>query len=339
MGKRHRNLIEQILDPENFREAYRKAALGKRRTAGYLAFKEHSAAHLASLREAIRERRYRPAPPRQFWVYEPKPRPITALQFRDRIVQHALVAVIGPIFEAAMLPQSYACRPGRGTHAGAIRVQAMIRHLERSGRPVYALKTDFSKYFYSIDRARLWRRLEAKVSCRHTLWLIEQFTPRTGDGLPIGNLTSQLWAGVYGTQVDRFLCQTLKIPTFARYMDDIVVLHNSRAVLEGVRDFLECFCLNHLRLEFSHWSILPVEQGVNFLGYRIFPGHKLLRRDSVKRAKRRIRALTKARDNEALKRFLGAWLGHARWADSHNLIRHLAATRKEILHANRANRP
>lgn len=338
MAQRHRNLIEQILDPDNFREAYRKASLGKRRTAGYLAFKEHAAAHLASLRESIRARAYRPGAPRQFWVYEPKPRPITALQFRDRVVQHALVAVIGPIFEATMLPQSYACRPGRGTHAGALQVQATMRHLARSGRPVYALKTDFSKYFYSIDRAQLWRRIEAKISCRHTLWLIEQFTPRTGDGLPIGNLTSQLWAGVYGTQVDRFLCQTLKIPTFARYMDDIVVLHNSRAVLEGVKDFLEWYSLNSLRLEFSHWSILPVEQGVNFLGYRLFPGYKLLRRDSVRRAKRKLKALTRARDSEGLQRFLGAWLGHAQWADSHNLIRHLAHLKRGILNEHRANR-
>jgi hypothetical protein len=104
-----------------------------------------------------------------------------------------------------------------------------------------------------------------------------------------------------------------------------------------VKDFMECFCLNHLRLAFSHWSILPAEQGVNFLGYRIFPGYKLLRRDSVRRAKRRIRALARGQDNVALRRFLSAWLGHAGHADSHNLIRRLAAMRKELLHANRTN--
>lgn len=331
MAKRHRNLIERILDPENFMRAYQSAARGRRGSAGYLTFKEHDCAWLALLRQRIRDRTYQPGPPREFWVYEPKPRPITALPFRDRIVQHALVAIIGPIFEVGMLPQSYGCRPGRGVHSGAVRTQAMMRRMAASGRPVYALKTDFSKYFYSIDRAVLWRRIEAKISCRHTLWLIEQFTPRTGRGLPIGNLTSQLWANVYGTAVDRFIAQTLRISTFVRYMDDIVVLHNSRAVLEGVRDFLEWYCLNSLRLEFSHWSIQPIERGVNFLGYRIFRGHKLMRRNSVINAKRQIRKLTRARDSGALKRFLAAWLGHARWADSHNLIRHLAQLKRETV--------
>lgn len=330
MAKRHRNLIDSILDPDNFARAYHRASNGRRGSAGYLAFKEHDAAWLALLRKRISEKTYSPGKPREFWVYEPKPRPITALPFRDRIVQHALIAIIGPIFEAGMLPQSYGCRTGKGTHSGAIKAQSLIRQLSKTGRPVYALKTDFSKYFYSIDREYLWRLIRAKISCRHTLWLIERFTPITGRGIPIGNLTSQLWANVYGTAVDRLLAQTLRTSNFIRYMDDIVVLHNSRAVLETVLDFLECFCLNVLRLEFSHWSIQPVERGVNFLGYRIFKDHKLLRRDSVISAKRRIRKLTRARDQESLKRFLGAWLGHARWADSHNLIRHLARLKQEI---------
>lgn len=324
-------MIDKILDPDNFAIAYNRASNGRRGSAGYLTFKEHDAAWLALLRKRISEKTYSPGAPRTFWVYEPKPRPITALPFRDRIVQHALVAIIGPIFEVGMMPQSYGCRVGKGVHSGTVQTQAMIRRLHKSGRPVYALKTDFSKYFYSIDREVLWRRILAKISCRHTLWLIEQFTPRTGRGLPIGNLTSQLWANVYGTAVDRFIAQTLRISNFVRYMDDVVVLHNSRAVLETVHDFLECFCLNTLRLEFSHWSIMPVERGVNFLGYRIFKDYKLLRRDSVISAKRRIRKLTKARDQEALNRFLGSWLGHAQWGDSHNLIRHLAKLKKEAI--------
>ena len=329
MSKRHRNLIDAIIAPENFRAAYRLAAKGKRQSGGYLQFKEYDAAHLKRLRERIGDCDYHPGEPRVFWVYEPKPRPITALPFADRIVQHAANNVLQPIFSAAMLPQSYACRAGMGAHLGAVRTQAMIRRLASGGRPVYALKTDFSKYFYSIDRARLWQSIDAKVSCRQTQGLIERFTPRQGTGIPIGSLLSQLWANVYGTEVDRFLCQTLKVPGFFRYMDDIVVLHNSRAVLEGVKDFLEWFCQNELRLEFSHWSIQPVERGVNFLGYRIFPGHKLLRRDSVQRAKRKIARYAATGDRESLLKFLASWRGHAQWADSHNLLHHLSAIHKQ----------
>ncbi|SES12798.1 Retron-type reverse transcriptase [Vreelandella subterranea] len=324
MAKRYRNLIERIADPENLRNAYHRAARGRRNSAGYLNFKEYEAAWLAKLRRDILDQTYKPGKPREFWVFEPKPRPITAAPFQDRVVQHALCAVIGPIFEAGMLPQAYACRKGRGMHSGAIHTQAMMRKLKRKGEAVYALKTDFSKYFYSVDLAVLWRRIDAKISCRHTAWLIEQFTPRTGIGLPIGNLTSQLWANVYGTEVDRFLAQTMGESRFVRYMDDIVIMGHSRSYLHALRGWLEMFCRHALGLTFSKWSVGPVSAGVNFLGYRIFPTHKLLRRDSVRRAKRKIKAHTLAGDHEALRFFLAAWLGHAKWADSHNLVKSLA---------------
>ena len=185
MGKRYRNLIGRIADPDNLRAAYQQASRGRRNSVGYLKFKEYEAAWLEKLRRDILDKTYRPGRPREFWVYEPKPRPITAAPFQDRVVQHALCNVIGPIFEAGMLPQAYACRKGRGMHSGAIRTQALMRQVKRRGE-LHCLKTDFSKYFYSIDRAVLWRRIEAKISCQHTLWLIEQFTPRDGVGLPIG---------------------------------------------------------------------------------------------------------------------------------------------------------
>lgn len=323
MAKRHRNLITRIADIGNLRAAYEKASRGRRQSSGYLNFKEYDSAWLQQLHETLLDGSYLAGTPREFWVYEPKPRLISALPFRDRVVQHAIVAVIGPIFEAGMMPQSYACRKGRGMHSGAIKTQQLMRKISQSGRPVYALKTDFSKYFHSIDRAVLWQQIRRKISCRATLSLLEIFTPHSGTGMPIGNLTSQLWANVYGTLVDRFLCQTLKMKHFVRYMDDIVILHNNRDVLRGVFDFLELYVSYRLKLRFSHWSIRPVSLGVNFLGYRIFNSYKLLRKQSVVRAKRKIKKHIKTRDHAALKRFAGSWLGHAQWADSHNLIRHL----------------
>lgn len=330
MGRKYRNLIDKILSDENFRLAYQKASRGRKKSGGYLNFKENYAANLHDLAESIRARTYHPGEPREFWVYEPKPRPITALPFRDRIVQHALVNVIMPIFEAGMLPNSYACRKGKGAHRGAIDTQATMRRMAKSNRPVFALKTDFSKYFYSIDRAVLWRQIEKKISCKHTLWLIEQFTPRTGDGLPIGNLTSQLWANVYGTLVDRFLAQHLKVKHFFRYMDDIVIMHHSRGYLEIVRDFLEWYCQYSLRLFFSKWSIQPIWRGVNFLGYRIWPTHKLLRKSSVRRAKRKLKLYRESNDSAALEAFSASFLGHAKWADSHNLINYLELETKDV---------
>src|SRR5690606_23631516 len=109
------------------------------------------------------------------------------------------------------LPRSYACRVGRGTHRGVVDLQAELRRMAKRG-PVYFLKTDFSRFFPSIDRAVLHGQIAKKISCRATLAILEEMIPPQGIGLPIGSLTSQLFANVYGTMVDRFLQQDLLEP-------------------------------------------------------------------------------------------------------------------------------
>lgn len=324
MGRRYRNLFEKVIHPDNLQDAYHKAAKGRRNSGGYLNFCEHEGLNLARIRERLGDRDYEHGKPRIFSVLEPKPRMIAALPFEDRVVQHALNTVIAPIFEAGMLPQSYACRRGKGTHYGAIKAQSMMRRLARNGGSVHCLKTDYSKYFSSIQRPVLWRRILKKISCRATLWLIERFLPRTGCGLQIGWLSSQLLANVNGTAVDRFLAQTMGESRFVRYMDDIVTFGHSRQYLHDLRGWLDMYSRHALGLRFSKWSVRPVSQGVNFLGYRIFPTHKLLRKDSVRRAKRKIRVYTEAGDDVSLRKFLASWGGHVQWADSANLVRHLA---------------
>lgn len=329
MGKKFRNLLPEITSEANMRLAYWQTARGKRATNGYLIFKEYAEANLAVLQKELRDGTYKPGEYRRFMVRDPKPREISALPFRDRLAQHALVNVIEPIFERTFVPQSYACRSGMGTHAGAVRAQAIMRSLGRDGRPVYCLKMDFSGYFRNIDRARLNAMIRRKISCRATLALIERITPPDGVGLPIGSLTSQLWANVYGTEFDRFLLAR-GWRDFVRYMDDTVVFGHSAAALRDLKDQAEAFAAEALGLRFSKWSVAPVTRGVNFLGYRIWPTHKLLRRQSVVRAKRKTRKYVATGNQEALTRFLASWRGHARWADSHNLVTSLE---KEIRHA------
>lgn len=233
---------------------------------------------------------------------------------------HALCAVIGPALEATLLPRTFACREGMGTHAGVKTVQADLRAM---GPEAHVLKTDFSKYFHSIDRAVLIGLIRKKISCAATLRLIEAITPATGHGLPIGALTSQLYANVYGGMVDRFIHTDHGHRRWARYMDDIVVIAPSASELRDLGATMATFAQDQMGLRFSKWSVQPVSRGVNFLGYRIWPNHKLLRRQSVVRARRRIEALRRRGDHEALAAFLAAWLGHARWADTHNLLRTL----------------
>lgn len=323
MTRRYRNLISPITSPCTMERAYRLTAACKRLTSGYLEFKEFSALNLADLARDMREGRYVSGEPRQFHVFDPKKRLISALPFRDRVAQQALCLIIAPIFDHALLPRAFACRPGKGTHAGVMLLQSDLRRETRTG-PLYFLKTDFRSYFASIQRDVLWRLIESKISCRATLKVIGAMVPRTGIGLPIGSLTSQIFANLYtGATLDRHLQQGLGEKLWYRYMDDLVVLGHSSAHLRAVKDSIEEYSRRELGLRFSKWSVAPISRGVNFLGYRIWPSHKLLRRDSVIRARRKIAAYRASGDHDRLRKFLGAWLGHAQWADSANLIKSL----------------
>lgn len=325
MAKRYRNLISAITAPRNMERALQLTARGKRGSAGYLEFKEFSALNLADLARDMAAGCYVAGAPHQFVITDPKRRVISALPFRDRVAQQALCLVIGPILDRALLPRAYACRPGKGTHAGVRQLQSDLRREGRNG-PLYFLKTDFRSYFAAIERPVLWRLIEAKISCRATLGLIAAMVPRTGTGLPIGSLTSQIFANLYaGATLDRHLQQTLGERLWYRYMDDIVVLGRDSAHLRALKDEIARFAACELGLTFSKWQVAPVGRGVNFLGYRIWAGHKLLRRDSVVRARRKIAAYRANGDRARLHRFLVAWLGHARFADSRNLLRSLEA--------------
>jgi RNA-directed DNA polymerase len=321
MSTKHRNLIEQIANIDNLYLAYHKASRGKKYSAGHLAFVQHLSANLAMLRDAIIDGTYRPSEPRVFWVHEPKLRQISALPFADRVVQHALCNVIEPVFEQIFLPNSYACRKGKGTHAAVKSAQAAMRQ-----GYTWVLKMDFSKFFASVDREVLHTEIRRKIACAQTLRLIEHMVPVTGKGINIGNLTSQLFANLYGHIWDRFITHKLHLKRWIRYMDDTVIFAHSREVLAVIQYGLKWVAEQTLKMKFSRWSITPVTQGVAWLGYRVWPTHKLLLPASVTRAKRKLaryerHGLTAGRD-----RFLAAWTGHARWANSYNLFTHLGVS-------------
>jgi RNA-directed DNA polymerase len=319
MGKRHGNLIERVADPDNLRLAYENTARGKRLTWGYLEFKEYAAKNLLEMREQLLSGTWEQGEYRQFTVFDPKVRLISALDFKDRVAQHALVNVIGPIFEAALLPYTFACRPGMGTHAGVRHVQAALRHTGAT----HFMKTDYRSFFPSIDRERLHRMIEAKIKCPKTLATICAMVPATGLGLPIGSLTSQLFANVYGGVIDRFIHFELGARHWARYMDDIVVLSSNPYELRDWFEGVRCASHERLGLGISKWQVSPVTRGINFLGFRIWPRHKLLRKRSVVGAKRKIARLLRAGDTPALERFIAAWRGHAAHADTCNLFNHM----------------
>lgn len=319
MPKRYNHLIERVADMDNLRDAYWRTARGKRQTWGFLEFKEFAEPNLRTMREAILDGAWTQGPYRNFTVYEPKSRLISALDFKDRLAQHALVNVIGPIFDRSLLPYTFACRAGKGTHAGVRHVQAELR---RTGA-THFLKTDYSKFFPSIDLARLHCLITRKIKCRKTLDLIRAMVPDTGFGLPIGSLTSQLFANVYGDVIDRFVHFELGARHWARYMDDMVILSSNPYDLRAWFDEIEAVSQQRLGLRISKWQVSPVSRGINFLGYRVWPRHKLLRKQSVVTAKRKIARYQRFGDADRLGCFIASWRGHAASADTCNLFNHL----------------
>ena len=328
MGKKHKHLFEQIISFDNILKAYDKAAKGNRNTIKHLVFQEHLYTNLTLLQKRLVNGTYKHGDYECFKVFEPKERLISALPFRDRVVQHALHNHIAPIFNKVFYNCSYACQPNKGTHKGVIDTQAAIRRLAKNGE-VYYLKMDFSKYFHNIDKAVLFREIEKKITDKRVLKILQEFDGKEGKGIPIGNLMSQLYANIYGHIFDRFIKTKLKMRHYFRYMDDTVILSNDKEELRRVFKILKRFSSLFLKMRFSKWYIDKVNvKPLNFLGYRITESYKLIRKQSVLSAKRKIYKYTKAKDTLSLRRFIASWGGHIQWSDSHNLKIHIV---KEII--------
>lgn len=315
MGLKYKRLFDKIVDIKNLQIAYKNTCKGKRDTYSYLEFKEFDQHNLLQIQKELISGNYKIGDYRNFFIYDPKKRLISALCFKDRIVQHALCNIITDIFDKTFLPNSFACRKEYGTHKGVIYIQSLLRRHNYK----YYLKTDFSRYFPSVDTNALHTMIRKKIKCNETYKLITEIVPLNTKGIPIGNLTSQLFANVYGNAIDYYLKHTLKINHFARYMDDIVVLGNNYKELYDIYNKIVEYSESLLKLKISKWNVSSTQKGINFLGYRIWKDYKLIRKLSVIRAKRKVKKYLKNNENDKLSRFLASWHGHIQWGNSHNL--------------------
>lgn len=345
MAQTYTNLYAQIYDFEALHTAYKRARLGKRNRMAVMRFEQDLEGELIQLQNELIWGEYRTGRYHRFHIYEPKPRQVAALPFRDRVLQHSLVAAIEPIWERRFIAESYACRPGRGMHRGADRAQAMLRRVLREHGRVYALKADIAKYFASIDHGILRQLLRRHIACPRTLALCDEIISSSADpdelaprGLPIGNLTSQLWANVYLHELDRFAKHALKLRHYIRYMDDFVVVHHDKAALHEIRAQIESFLWGQLRLRTNaKTQIFPVSakhgRGLDFLGYHMWPTHRRLRKSSVRRI---VRTLKKARrlyaegaiELDQVRASVQSWVAHASNADAYGLRRRLLSSFK-----------
>lgn len=279
---------------------------------------------------------YQPKPHRKFFVYEPKKRLISAPPFDDRVVHHAIHRVIEPMIDKRFIFDSYACRKAKGTHAGADRAQKFIRIVKRNHGRVYALKADISKYFDSIDHSVLKSIISNHLSCSKTKQLLSLIidsaeTLHKGRGVPIGNLTSQLFANMYLNELDKFVKHELRERFYIRYMDDFVIIHHDKQHLQKLRAIIEDWLWDVLKLRTNHKTqVFPVSsssgRALDFLGYRIYATHRLLRKCTAKKFKHKVKQLRKLYEKgkvspEKIKSVLASYSGCINHASADSLLK------------------
>ncbi len=264
--------------------------------------------------------------------------------FRDRVVQRCLCEqVLTPVIERHLIYDTYACRTGKGTHAGLERTEEFFkRHYRKHGSGGWVIKGDISKYFYSIDHEILKDNLRPLIKEHDVWWLIEQIVDSTeGPGIPLGNQSSQWFANFYLSKFDHYVKEKLQIKYYIRYMDDwMAIVENkeeAKQKLEAMKTFLE----NELKLKTNKKTqIFPLKNGVDFLGFHVYitDSGKVVRkiRTASKRAmKRKLKSFKtkyakEAMTKEAIERSYESWKGHASHGNCYGLIKEMDILYKNI---------
>ncbi len=341
----------RITEFEWLYNAHLEARKQKRYRTDVLLFSDNLEANLFQLRDELRSGEYRIGPYRKFFVFEPTQRLIMALQYRDRVVQWAVYSLLYPFFDRMMIEDSFACRRGKGTHRAADRLQYWLRQVHRKAGKWYYLKTDVSKYFYRIDHRILLEIFERRVKDRALLSLLRLiinsedtrfglpagFAPWACPedmwlydvGVPIGNLTSQLFANVYLNELDQFIKHGLKVHHYIRYMDDGILLSDSKSQLHDWEGAIEEFLVAHLHLDLNNKTVVrPVDEGVPFVGYRLSGTHRILRKQTSRRIIRNTKSLCRslaegAITREQFDRVIASYNGILQYCESGGLRSHL----------------
>lgn len=263
---------------------------------------------------------YKTAPYNQKTIYEPKERIIYVLPlYPDRIVHHALMNVLIPIFTKMFIKNTFACIKDRGLHKGSILTTKYVQNYK------YCLKCDIRKFYPSINHDILYQQCERKFKDKEILWLLKQiiYSIEGETNVPIGNLPSQWFGNFYMTPLDRYVTEELGITAYLRYCDDFCLFSNDKAELNEAKKKIEIFLRDKLKLKMSKCDLFKTTQGVDFLGYRHFKTYKLLRKRTAKRVKKRLPAiLRKYKEGKITQdRFrscIESTYGWINWANTYN---------------------
>ena len=344
--KTYRNLWKDLYSFENLERAYWQARKHKSNNPKVIKFEKHWRLNLCILLRELRTKTYKPLPLMKFVLRDPKTRLICVSDFRDRIVHHALVNILQPIFEPRFIFDSHASRKGKGTTTALRRFDQFKRKVTVNGSLLsarrtandvagYALKADIRHYFQTVDHEVLLRIISKHVKDNDVLWLVRVIldnydSEAPGKGMPLGNWTSQFFANIYLNELDQFVKHSLKAKYYIRYVDDFIILHESRTALQEYERKIQMFLQDVLKLELhpDKCQIVSLKRGISLLGFRVFYHHKRLRKRNIRKIKGRLKEYLKSYEKGLLSasdilETLQGWSAYAMQGNTYNLRKRL----------------
>lgn len=304
--------FKEIAATENLLEAWSEFLAGKRKKRDVQEFGMRLMDNLLSLHHNLINHTYRHGGYQAFNIFDPKPRNIHKASVRDRLLHHAIYRQLYPFFDRTFIANSFSCRIKNGTHAAMNRFRDFYRIVsENDTRQCWVLKCDIRKFFASVNHEVLINIIAQYTSDQELLRLLDKilksfYSTQYGIGLPLGNLTSQLFVNIYMNEFDQFMKHILKAKYYIRYADDFVILSPNRDELETILPEISYFLRNRLMLDLhpKKISIATIGSGVDFLGWVHFPDHRVLRTATAHRMVRRLEKVQKIETVESYRSFL-----------------------------------
>lgn len=328
--KRIGNLYQKIISVENLREADEKARKGKIKTYGVKVHDKNREANIQSLHEALLTKTFKTSAYDIFTIYEPKERLIYRLPYYpDRIVHHAIMNILEPIWVRTFTHNTFSCVKGRGIEGCARYVDRIFEKYK--GKPMYCLKIDIKKYYPSIDHDVMKRIVRRKIKDKDLLWLLDEIID-SAEGLPIGNYLSQYLANLYLCYFMHRVNENLKLNA-AEYADDITFFASTKEELREAFKEIKRMVEEELNLKIKgNYQIFPIAENrydksgraLDYVGYKFYRKQKLIRKSIKKnfcKTVSRLNRRQKQLDAKAYKQAVAPWLGWAKHSDSKHLLK------------------
>jgi retron-type reverse transcriptase len=335
-----KNIFNNIISSENLFSAWDKFKSDKQKKRDVQRFEWKLEENIFQLHRDLKYGKYKHGAYSSFYIHDPKQRHIHKAEVRDRILHHAVFNVLNPIFEPTFISNSFSCRVDKGTHNGIDMLDKMLRQISSNNfNPCFALKCDVKKFFETVDHSILSSIIRKRIKDTNAICLLEKiinsFTSQYSNlfyqkGLPIGNLTSQLFANIYLNEFDQFIKHKLKVKHYIRYTDDFVIVAEDKLYLKNLIKPISSFLSEELAIKLhpKKVTIRKFRQGVDFLGYIVLPRHRSLRTKTknriIRKLKKRVEEYkNKMISNQTLEQSLQSYLGVLSHADTYKLEQNL----------------